>query len=98
MLQIHALNFWLLLHFDEVFSLDKSKMLSNPKVTAKRTYVEDELKRMLVNYNKTHYNAEALVKNIYKAIENEKKFCEDIEELEHSLGSNVGKLIIEMRK
>jgi len=33
-----------MLHFDEVFTIDKSKMLINPKVTAKRNYAEDELK------------------------------------------------------
>jgi len=91
-------EFWLLLHFDEVFSLDQSKMLLNPKVTAKRRYTEEELRKVFPNYKKTRYDAEYLVNSIDKAIENEKKFCEDIEGLENSLGSNVGKLIDEMRK
>lgn len=90
-------EFWLLLHFDEVFTLDQSKMLLNPKVTAKRRYAEDELKKVFPNYKKSRYDAESLVNNIDNAIENEKKFCEDIEELGNSLGSNVGKLIDEMR-
>lgn len=91
-------EFWLLLHFDEVFTLDEKKLLENPKVTAKRRYTEHELRRIFKNYDKSTYDAELLVKNIDKAIENEKRFCEDIEELENSVGSNIGKLIIRMRK
>ena len=57
-------EFWLLLHFEEVFTLDKSKMLLNPKVTAKRRYAEDELKKVFPNYKKSCYDAESLVNNI----------------------------------
>ncbi len=53
---------------------------------------------MFPNYKKACYDAKSLVINIDKAIENEKNFCEDIEKLENRLGSNVGKLIVEMRK
>ena len=90
-------EFWLLLHFDEVFDLDEEKLLDNPKATAKRRYAENELRRIYPGYNKTFYHAEILVKNIDKAIENEKKFCEDIEKLECCVGSNIGKLIENMR-
>ena len=90
-------EFWLLLHFDEVFDLDEEKLLKNPRATAKRRYAEDELRKICPRYNKSSYHAEVLVRNIDKAIENEKKFCEDIEKLECSVGSNIGKLIKEMR-
>ena len=40
-------EFWLLLHFEEVFKLDKEKLLDNPKVTAKRRYTENELRKIL---------------------------------------------------
>lgn len=90
-------EFWLLLHFDDVFGLDKDKLLENPKITAKRRYVEQELRRIWPGYKKTFYRAEELVKNIDHAIDNERKFCEDVEELENSVGSNIGKLIIDMR-
>lgn len=90
-------EFWLLLHFDEVFTLDKEKLLDNPKVTVKRRYAEDELRKIFPGYNKSSYHAEILVKEIDKAIENEKKFCEDIKELEYSVGSNIGHLINKMR-
>ncbi|MEY8329514.1 RloB family protein [Lachnospiraceae bacterium 48-33] len=39
-------EFWLLLHFDGVFELDREKLLKNPKVTVKRRYVEQELRRL----------------------------------------------------
>jgi hypothetical protein len=90
-------EFWLLLHFDEVFDLDQDKLLENPKITANRRYVEQELRRIWPGYKKSSYRAEELVKNIDNAINNEKKFCENVEELENSVGSNIGKLIIDMR-
>lgn len=90
-------EFWLLLHYNEVFKLDKEKLLENPKVTAKRRYAEQELHRICRGYRKTSYDAEGMVRNIDQAINNEKKFCEEIEELEGSLGSNIGRLIAHMR-
>lgn len=90
-------EFWLLLHFDEVFEMDKNKLLENQKVTAKRRYAEQELRRIWPAYTKSSYPAPKLVKNIDRAIENEKKFCEDIVLLENTVGSNLGKLIEEMR-
>lgn len=90
-------EFWLLLHFDKVFELDKDKLLGNPKVTAKRRYVEQELRKLCPGYKKTSYRAEELVKDINHAIDNEKKFCENVVNLENSLGSNIGKLIMDMR-
>lgn len=91
-------EFWLLLHFEEVFSLDRFKLLQNPKVKSKRRYAEDELRKIYPKYKKTFYNAKSLVKKIDRAIENEKRFCEDIEKLENTLGSNVGILIDEMKQ
>lgn len=79
------------------YVLDKEKLLENPKVTAKRRYAEQELHRICRGYRKTSYDAEAMVRNIDQAINNEKKFCEEIEELEGSLGSNIGRLIAHMR-
>lgn len=90
-------EFWLLLHFDKVFELDRDKLLENPKVTAKRRYVEQELRKIYPRYKKASYRAEELVKDIDHAIDNEKKFCEDIVNLENTIGSNIGRLIIDMR-
>ncbi|KDE61673.1 RloB family protein [Fusobacterium necrophorum] len=91
-------EFWLLLHFEEVLSINKEKLLLNNRVNSKNRYVEAKLKEILPKYSKTRYDAELLVKNIDKAIENEKMFCEDIEDLKNQLGSNLGVLIQEMRK
>lgn len=91
-------EFWLLLHFDEVFELDMDKLLENPKVTSKRRYAEQELRRIYPKYKKNFYQAEKLVSDIDKAIQNEKEFCEDITGLENSVGSNIGKLIEKMRE
>ena len=91
-------EFWLLLHFDEVFLLDQAKLLENPAVTAKRRYTEHELRKLLPGYRKSKFNTEVLMEHIDRAIINEKKFCENIECLDNELGSNIGTLIEELKK
>lgn len=91
-------EFWLLLHFDEVTGLDRDMLLKNSKISAKRRYTEQELRKLLPGYSKAKYNVELLMGRIDKAIINERMYCEDIEELEHTLGSNIGLLIEEMRE
>lgn len=91
-------EFWLLLHFDEIFELDPNKLLENPKVTAERRYTEHELRKLLPGYDKNKYNAQVLVKRIDMAIKNEHKFCEDAEKLADSLGSNIALLLQEMQE
>lgn len=91
-------EFWLLMHFDEVFRLDKEKLLENSKVITKRRYTEQELRKLLPNYRKSKYDTKTLIGRIDKAIENEKEFCENVELLEHTVGSNIGLLIEEMRQ
>ena len=44
------------------------------------------------------YKADELVRNIDVAVRNEKQFCEDINSLENSVGSNIGLLITEMQQ
>ena len=91
-------EFWLLLHFDKVHEINKNELIVNRKVNSKRTFAEQELRKVFPGYKKTSYNASALVKNIDKAVANEQKFCEDKVQLESKLGSNVGLLITEMKK
>lgn len=88
---------WLLLHFDAVFELERDKLLENPKVTAKRRYVEQELRRIWPGYKKNSYRASELIKNVDRAIENEKRFCEDVIMLKDMVGSNIGQLMRELR-
>ena len=90
-------EFWLLLHFDEVHLINKEKLLENKRASLKVRFVESELKKYFP-YNKNKYNAELLIEKIDLAIENEKRFCEDIEGLKNELGSNVGLLIQELKE
>lgn len=90
-------EFWLLMHFDDVTELDTEQLSENPSVTARRKYTEQELRKRICGYQKSKYDAAALVRNIDTAIRNEKKFCENTRELEYTIGSNVGLLICELR-
>jgi len=90
-------EFWLLLHFDEVKSLAHEKLLANEKVSTRRNYIEEELKKIFQGYKKNSYNAEKLLNNIEKAMENSKGFCVSLLELENELGSNICQLISELR-
>lgn len=87
-------EFWLLLHFDEVFELDRNKLLENPQVTAKRRYTEHELRKLLPGYSKTKYNADNLIKNLSLALNNAEKFCQNEILLISDIGTNIGKLIL----
>lgn len=90
-------EFWLLLHFDEVFCLDREMLLENPRVTAKRKYTEQELRNLLPGYSKGKYNADILSGKIEKAIINAEQFCQDNILLRNELGSSVGLLIKELK-
>jgi hypothetical protein len=94
----HCFEFWLLMHFDDVIELDSELLLENPKVSAERRYCEQELRKRIPKYSKSKYDAFSLVRNVEKAIRNERLYCEDEKELKHMIGSNVGKLIREMQK
>lgn len=71
--------------------------MENKRASSKVRFVESELKKYF-SYNKNKYNAELLIEKIDLAIENEKKFCENIEELKDKLGSNIGLLIKELKE
>lgn len=87
-------EFWLLLHFDEVFKLDRDKLLENPQVTAKRRYAEHELRKLLPGYKKEKYNVDILIKNLSLALYNAEQFCQNEELLISEVGTNIGKLIL----
>lgn len=89
-------EFWLLLHFDEVFKLNQELLLENPKVTSKRRYAEHELRKLLPGYSKTEYNAERLVGELKTAMKNAQQFCEEVEALENKVGTNLRLLIVEL--
>lgn len=91
-------EFWLLMHFNDVITLDRKQLHENPTVTSKRRYTEQELRNRIHGYKKSKYDAISLVRNIDIAICNEQKFCEDIQKLENTIGSNIGLLICELRE
>ena len=90
-------EFWLLLHCDDISDLDEDMLLDNPKVRAKRRYTEQKLREKMPKYRKSVYDTNWFIERIDKAIKNEKKYCENEEELEHLVGSRVGILIQELR-
>ena len=91
-------EFWLLMHYDEVVTIDRKKILENPKVSAGRRYTEQELRRLLPRYSKSKYSVIPLMRRIDKAIQNEKLFCEDEETLKDKIGSRVGLLMNEFKQ
>lgn len=86
---------FLLMHDDQVLNLDKYKMLENKKVSGSKRFLEIELSRIF-GCNKRNLRFNLFKCKIEKAIENEKNFCEELEQLKTNLGSNVGKLIDSM--
>lgn len=84
-------EFFLLLHSPDINSLDKNKLF-----TDENNYLHSELRNLLGSYSKEKFNTEFFVNHVQNAIQNEKDFCENIEELENTLGSNVGLLLQEL--
>lgn len=91
-------EFWLLMHFNEVHQLYTEKLLKNPKVTSKRRYTEDELRKLVRGYKKNNIQFNAFSDKIDTAIKNEKSFTEDISGLKNRIGSNIGILLLELRE
>jgi len=90
-------EFWLLLHFDEVCSVDKKSLLENPKVNSKIRYVEAELKKLVSGYRKNDIKFEFYLDRIENAIINQKNFCENVDDLKDNIGSNLASLICSFR-
>ena len=84
-------------HCDDISDLDEDMLLDNPKVRAKRRYTEQKLREKMPKYRKSVYDTNWFIERINIAIKNEKNYCENEEELEHSVGSRVGILIQELR-
>jgi len=99
-------EFWLLLHFDEVKTIDQNKLLLNDKISASKSaksFSFNEFRKLMRQYTtkpvtKSSFDTVILVDRIQTAIENEKSFCEDIAALENQLGSAVGLLLAEFIK
>lgn len=90
---------WLLMHFDEFENLDFKKLKENKRVNTRkksRKYAEKKLSE-IIGYDKSSLNFSDFVDKIDKAIDREKKYCENLEGLENNVGTNVGLLIENMR-
>lgn len=90
---------FLLMHDDRIFELDREEMLRNDYTTPskQKRFLEKKIKEFF-GFEKQHIKFDKLKNNIDKAIRNEKQFEENVFELEKNLGSNVGKLLEEMKK
>lgn len=91
-------EFWLLLHFNEVFDLNNAYLLENPKITRNKRYAESELVKLVPGYSKSDIKFHLFIDKIDNAISNQSHFCEDVNGLENSIGSNIGNLITKMRE
>lgn len=90
---------WLLMHFDEFDYLDFDKLLENKRVgtSKKARKYADKMLSEISGYDKTNLNFSNFIDKVDAAIEREKNYCEDIQELKSNVGSNVGILITELR-
>ena len=93
-------EFWLLMHYDDVHTLDKTKLRENPKAgSGKKSprYTEIAMRQFMPGYSKSNYDADALMEKIDCAVKNADMFCIDEAGLEHTIGSRVGLLIMALR-
>jgi hypothetical protein len=89
-------EFWLLLHFNEVFDIDTAELLDNKKLIIDDNeihFCEYELKKILPDFEKNNICFSSLINRINIAIKNEKRFEETLLNLKTNLGSNVGQLL-----
>ncbi len=92
-----SFEFWLLLHFKEIEYEDNQKLLENPKVNNSRRYLEKRL-HDICKYTKTKFSFEHFEKNVHDAILREKNYEENVIKLKNNLGTNVGKLVVQIIK
>lgn len=86
---------FLLMHDDKIFGIDRTAMLENRRVSNSKRFLEVKLSEIF-GCNKKNINFEKFKVNIKKAINNEKRFEENLINLKYNLGSNVGTLLDEM--
>ena len=87
-----------MMHFPVIHELDRKKMYENRRISRSKRFLEIAVKKELLEYRKNHLPFEKLIDKVEDAIVNEMSFCEDQEELEFKLGSNVGLLLAELKK
>lgn len=88
-------EFWLLLHFLQKQEIDVDKICASPE-PGKEPYLENLLHQHYPSFSKHHVPFDPLKDKITVAMENEKSFCEDIEQLKDHIGCNIGLLLSEL--
>ena len=92
-------EFWLLLHIVNISTYDKNILYKNnwTSHTKRKRFIDKELSNLLAKgytKKKNKFNTDIVNKeNILRALEQEKLFENDLEEIIDNLGSNVGDLI-----
>lgn len=92
-------EFWLLLHLPDIDQYDDNKLLLNEKVGGKNSkrYVEKELSHRLGGYSKKNIQFNRFLPSIDLAIEQEKQYQQNIDDIFTQVGSNIGVLISKMK-
>lgn len=98
--QFYVINpcfeFWLLLHFKDCKEYPKEQLIENNYVNADNTFVYVELKKCDSSYTKSKFNTELYIDKINIAIENSKKYDNDITLLKENVGTNIQSLLEEL--
>lgn len=86
-------EFWLLLHFKDCKEYSNMQLIENKYVTSDNTFVYAELKKCDSSYTKSKFNTELYMNRINIAIENSKKYVNDITLLKKFAGTNIHLLL-----
>lgn len=90
-------EFWLLLHFCSKDQL-KLERIRAPYKSGEEHYIEKCLHQYYPHFNKSRYNFTYFKDKVLSAIENEKGFYEDLDQLKDNIGCNIGILLTELMK
>ena len=93
-------EFYLLLHLDDCFDLDKDKIKNNQRISKNRKYTEDILKASMLGegeaYNKNNYNCNLFFEKFKQGYNNSQKFASSNLDLKDEIGSSVFELLKEI--
>ena len=97
-------EFWLLLHFSQVFDLDLKELeennkyeIDNEKGVEKLNYTELKLREIIPDFRKSNVCFDIFKDKLPIAILNSKNFKTDLKELKNNIGTNIGDLFEELQ-
>ena len=91
-----AFEFWLLLHITDISLYENDILYKNEKVSGSKRFLDKEISNILGGYSKKtgKFPKEIVtMKNLKKAVEQEKFFENELKKIIDNLGSNIGELI-----